>query len=268
MLLLQSGLIGTLLYERRRRRNAEVEAHERMAELAHMNRRATAGELSASIAHELNQPLGAILTNTETAELLLGSSSPDLQEIKAILADIRRDDQRAGEVIARLRRLLHKAPAEPQAVDANQIVREVFDFLAVQARAADVTLNSALDSKPLRVRGDPIQLQQVVLNLVVNGIEAVTSTPNGERRIKGRTDRLDDISVEISIADTGPGISSDRLGHVFDPFFTTKGNGMGMGLSIARTIVEAHGGRIWAENRAGGGGAVFRVSLPLAEGRA
>ena len=133
MVFLQSGLIGTLLYERRRRRNAEIEAHERMTELAHMNRRATAGELSASIAHELNQPLGAILTNTETAELLLGSSSPDLQEIKAILADIRRDDQRAGEVIARLRRLLHKAPAEPQVVDANEIVREVFDFLAVQA---------------------------------------------------------------------------------------------------------------------------------------
>jgi signal transduction histidine kinase len=168
-------------------------------------------------------------------------------------------------VIARLRRLLQKALVEPKAVDVNEIVREVFAFLAVQASAAGVTLTNALSPKPLPVSGDPIQLQQVVVNLVMNAIEAVSSTPNGERRIKGRTDRLDDTSVEISIADSGPGIPSDRLGHVFDPFFTTKGNGMGMGLSIARTIVEAHGGRIWAENRAGGGGAVFRISLPLAE---
>jgi C4-dicarboxylate-specific signal transduction histidine kinase len=234
-----------------------------MAELAHMNRRATAGELSASIAHELNQPLGAILSNTETAEMLLGSPSPNLEEIKEILADIKRDDQRAEEVIVRLRRLLQKAPLESRAVDINQIIREVFNFLSVQARAAGVTLDMDLDSKPLAVRGDPIQLQQVVLNLVMNGIEAVTSTSKGKRQIIGQTRRPDRSSVEVAIADSGAGIPPEKLEHVFDPFFTTKGDGMGMGLSIARTIVEAHGGRIWAANQSGG--AVFRVSLPFAE---
>ena len=260
-------IIG-LLYEHRRRRNAEIETRQRMSELAHLNRRATAGELSASIAHELNQPLGAILNNAKSASVLLNSvilnsPSPDLEEVKTILDEIRRDDQRASEVIRRLRRLLGESAIEAQNIDLNETVREVFEFLSAQAAARNVTLNSRLAQGPLRVSGDRIQLQQVILNLVVNGMESMVGATNGRREVTTSTS-VDEASAKISIADSGPGIPSDKLKAVFEPFFTTKGEGMGMGLSIARTIVEAHGGRIWAEKHTAGG-AVFHVSLPLAK---
>jgi signal transduction histidine kinase len=260
-ILIQAALIAGLLYEKSRRRRAETEARQRILELAHMNRHATAGELSASIAHELNQPLGAILNNTEIAEHLLESASPDLTDIKEILADIKRDDQRASEVIKRLRRLLTKSEIQAQNLDLNETLREVFELLSVQASSHDVALNSSLTSEQLPVKGDRIQLQQVILNLVVNGIDAMNGTHTGERKIVGRTALADGVA-EVSIADCGPGIPLDKLPHLFEPFFTTKQHGMGMGLSIARTIVEAHGGRIWAENLTGGG-AVFRLRLPL-----
>jgi len=262
--LLQAALITGLLYEHRRRRNAEVEARRRMAELAHMNRHATAGELSASIAHELNQPLGAILNNTEIAELLLGSASPpNLDEIREILAEIKRDDQRASEVIKRLRSLLTKAEAQAEEIDLNDTVREVFGFLSAQAASRNVALNSIFPAQVVRVIGDRIQLQQVILNLVVNGIDAMAETTARERRIVSRTVLVNGVA-EVSIADCGPGIPSDELPHLFKPFFTTKEDGMGMGLSIARTIVEAHGGKISAGNQIDGG-AIFRISLPVAK---
>ncbi|HEY2529740.1 MAG TPA: sensor histidine kinase [Xanthobacteraceae bacterium] len=261
VLLLQTALIARLISERGRRNVAEVQARQRMAELAHMNRRATAGEMSASLAHELNQPLGAILSNAEAAEILLNAPSPKLAEIKEILGDIRRDDERASDVIRHLRSLLKKTAFEPQQIDLNETVREVFDFLSVQASARNVTIASGLTSHALRVRGDRIHLQQVLINLIVNAIDATTGVPTGQRRITGHTIRVNGCA-EVSIADSGSGIPSDKLTQVFEPFFTTKEQGMGMGLSIARTIVEAHGGRIWAENQASGG-AVFRLSLPL-----
>jgi signal transduction histidine kinase len=263
VILLQSVLIAGLFDERRRRHKAEVEARQRMSELAHMNRHATAGEMSASIAHELNQPLGAILSNAETAELMLDLPWPNLDEIREILADIRRDDHRASEVIRRLRSLLKKSAFEAKNIDLNETVREVFAFLSVLASGRNVALNSVLVSQELRVSGDSIQLQQVILNLVVNGMDAMADVPKEQRRITGRTAQSDDTSAEISISDSGPGIPSDKLEKVFEPFVTTKEHGMGVGLSIARTIVEAHGGRIWAENQVGGG-AVFRLRLPLA----
>jgi signal transduction histidine kinase len=259
--LVQTALITILLQERRRRRYAEVEARTRMLELAHLNRRATAGEMSASIAHELNQPLGAILTNTETAESMLRSVTPNLDEVKEILADIRRDDQRANEVIRRLRSLVKLKPFEINVIDLNETLREVFQFLSVQASARSVTLDLQETPKILQVKGDPIQLQQVILNLVVNSMDAMASLPNG-RVVTGRTKLCNGTSAEISISDSGHGIPSEHLARVFDPFFTTKEQGMGIGLSIARTIVQAHGGRIWAENQTCGG-AVFRLSLPL-----
>jgi signal transduction histidine kinase len=262
VILIQAALISILLHERKRRSDAEFEAHQRLSELAHVGRRATAGELSSSIAHELNQPLGAILTNAETAELILESPSPDLAELKDIVADIRRDDQRASEVIHRLRSFLRRTPFELRDVDLNDIMREVFDFLATQAAASNVVLYFNAFPEALPIKGDAVQLQQVILNLVVNGIEAMSAMPYG-RAVVGRTELNGGTSAIVSISDFGPGVPSKKLNEIFDPFFTTKKQGMGIGLSIARTIIQAHKGQIWAENQAEGG-AVFRLSLPLA----
>ncbi|WP_312000669.1 sensor histidine kinase [Bradyrhizobium altum] len=261
-LLVQTLLIAFLLHERHMRRKAEVEARNQQSQLAHINRQATAGELSSSIAHELNQPLGSILTNAESAELILGSPTPDLQEVREIISDIKRDDLRASEVIRRMRSLLKRAPFEKKDIDLNQSMREAFDFLKPQASARNVAIYLQTSPQTLRVKGDPVQLQQVILNLVVNSMDAMARMPYG-RTIIGRTEVNGAESAVISISDSGPGIPQDRLNEIFDPFFTTKEQGMGIGLSIARTIVLAHSGQLWAENQSGGG-AVFHLSLPLA----
>jgi signal transduction histidine kinase len=261
-LLLQAGLIMFLLHERHLRHDAEIESQKRMTELAHVNRQATTGELSSSIAHELNQPLGSILTNAEAAELILKSDNPDLTEIREILADIKRDDQRAGEVIRRLRNFLKRTPFETRDIDLNAIMNETFKFLSVQASARNVALYLQTAPGTLRIKGDPVQLQQVILNLVVNSIDAMDRIPYG-RTVIGRTELNGGSSAVISISDSGPGIPADKLAQVFDPFYTTKDQGMGIGLSIARTIVLAHKGQIWAENQSGGG-AAFHFTLPLA----
>jgi signal transduction histidine kinase len=260
--LIQAGLIVFLLVERKKRSNAEVSARSRLTELTHANRRATAGELSSTIAHELNQPLGAILTNAETAELILQSPSPDLGEIRDILADIRRDDLRANEVINRMRSFLKRAPFELVDIDVNDILRGAFGFLSVQAATRNIALYLQPSPEPLRIKGDPVQLQQVILNLIVNSMDAMSAIPYG-RTVIGRAEQNGGTSAIVSISDSGPGIPPEKLSEVFDPFFTTKKQGMGIGLSIARTIVQAHKGRIWAENQSEGG-AVFHLSLPLA----
>jgi signal transduction histidine kinase len=264
VLVLEAALIAALLHERRRRRIAEVNAHQHLAELAHMNRRATVGELSASIAHELTQPLGAILHNSEAAQAMLQTASPDLSELTDIMTDIERDDRRASEVLKRVRSLLARAPGEIQEVDLNEIMRDVFEFLSAQATAHHVTLSTGLALRPLLVRGDRVQLQQVILNLIMNGMEAISHSASGERRIIGRTTLVDGASAEVAIEDSGPGISPHKAQQIFEPFFTTKNTGMGMGLSIARTIVTSHGGQIWATDRPEGG-AVFRFTVPLAK---
>ena len=262
MLLFQTALIAGLLHERRRRFAAEMTSHKRMAELAHLNRQTTAGELLASIAHELNQPLGAILSNTEAAELMLDSSTKNGEEMKTILADIKRADQRATDVIQRLRRLFAKTEIDADAVDLNELVREVIGILAPQAAAHNVALKTTLLPEPLNVNGDRVQLEQVILNLVVNAIDAFATANMDNRRIKVRTILLDNCTVELSVTDNGAGIQPDVLKQIFEPFFTTKQSGMGMGLAIARTIIEVHGGQLSAENRTRGG-AVFRLRLPV-----
>ncbi|MBR0818984.1 sensor histidine kinase [Bradyrhizobium liaoningense] len=266
VVLVQALLITILLRERRLRSLAEVEARQRMSELAHMNRRATAGEMSASIAHELSQPLAAILINAESAQLVLQNPTPDLGELRNILDHIRCDDQRAAQVIDRLRSFLKRHPTERRELDLNATVGEVFRFLSVQALTHDVGLATEPSSADIRVKGDKVQLQQAILNLVVNGMDAVAHLPDGRRRVVGRTGFADGNQALVSIADAGDGILAENVTEIFEPFFTTKTQGMGIGLSIARTIIEAHGGRIWAEN-APSGGAVFHISLPLVSPR-
>jgi signal transduction histidine kinase len=261
--LAQAALISLLSYERRRRQLAEVQSRQRMSELAHSNRYSMAGELTASIAHEINQPLGSILTNAESAQLILKSPTPDLQELQEILSDIQRDDQRASEVIKRLRSLLKKAPFELKNLDVNDLVAEAVELLSGAVSAREVGLRTFLASIRLPVKGDRIQLQQVIINLVINAMDAVSAMPVAQRKISVSTVRIDDMA-EVSISDSGPGIPTENLKQIFEPFFTTKPQGMGMGLSIARTIVEANNGQLSAEN-GGNGGAVFRLSLPIVD---
>ena len=261
VMLLQAGLIAALLHQHRRRRLAEVQARQRMAELAHVNRFTTAGVLTASIAHEINQPLGSILTNAETAQAILKSPSPDIVELNEIVDDIVRDDRRASEVIRRTKSLLTKAPFELKSIDLNDVAREAVEFLSTLAIARKVELTSFITPNALPILGDRIQLQQVILNLVVNAIDAMKDTPAESRIISIRTSRAGKFA-ELSVSDRGPGIPEDKLKEIFEPFFTSKAEGMGMGLSIARTIIEAHEGLISAKNR-DHGGASFRIKLPL-----
>ena len=199
-----------------------------MAELAHVNRFSTAGELTASIAHEMNQPLGAILTNAETAQAILKSPSPDIVELNEIVVDILRDDRRASEVIRRMRSLLTKAPFELKTLDLNDVARETVEFLSALAIARKFELVSRITKNALPILGDRIQLQQVILNLVVNGIDAMKDTPSENRIISIRTSRVEKFA-ELSVSDRGPGIPDDKLKEVFEPFYTSKSGGMGMG---------------------------------------
>ncbi|PSO21473.1 ATPase [Bradyrhizobium sp. MOS003] len=261
ILVIQAGFIIILLHEHRRRQLVEVQYRQRTAELVHVNRIATAGELTASIAHEINQPLGAILTNAETAQVILKSPSPDMAELNEIVGDILRDDRRASEVIRRMKSLLKKAPFELKSLDFNDLVGETVELVLGVGRK--VELVSVITPEALPILGDRIQLQQVILNLVTNGIDAMKEIPTENRIISIRTARVEKFA-ELSVSDRGPGIPEDKLKEVFDPFYSSKADGMGMGLSIARTIIEAHNGQIRAENR-DHGGASFRIRLPIVQ---
>jgi signal transduction histidine kinase len=261
---LQAALIGGLLLQRTRWRSAELELQRQREELAHVTRVSTVTELTASVAHELNQPLGAILSNAEAAEMFLGADPPALHEVRDILADIRKDDQRASEVIRRMRRLLRKEELAPKSIEINEAVEEVLQLLNIDAAARKVAMDFEKTAGLPRVWCDPVHFQQVILNLVLNSMEAMAGLPQEKRQVVVRTARGDNGTVKIAVADSGPGIPPDRLPKVFEPFFTTKKEGMGMGLSIARTIVEAHHGQIWAENNPGVG-ATFYFTVPVDE---
>ena len=243
------------------RKQAEAELLRQRAELAHVARVSTMGELAASVAHELNQPLGAILANAEAAELFLQQDPPALDDLRAILADIRKDDERAGEVIRRMRALLRKHELERQPLEINSLVEDVLQLVSGDAALRGISLTADLGPVLPKISGDRVHLQQVLLNLILNGMDAMADQPRERRRISVRTRSGADGQVELAVMDSGHGIEPDKLPRLFEPFYTTKPNGMGMGLSIARTIIEAHRGRIWAENNASGG-AAFRVTLP------
>jgi signal transduction histidine kinase len=259
----QAALIAGLLAQRVWRRRVEKEARELRQELTHASRVTLLGTLASSLAHELNQPLGAILRNAEAAELFLQSDAPDLDELRAIVADIRKDDQRAGGVIDRLRALLKRREFEPRPVSLDDLVAEVVTLTHADSvtRHVGLALDLPLDL-PL-VLGDRIHLQQVLLNLLVNGMDALAVTPDGERSLTLRAQATDAGFVEVAVSDNGPGIPAEKLSRLFEPFFTTKPQGMGLGLPISRTIIEAHGGKLWGENNVQRG-ATFRFTLPAA----
>lgn len=259
---LQFALIATLLVERRHRRRAELRAQQRSVELAHASRLATVGEITASIAHQINQPLGAILSNADAAEMLLETRPLPLEELREILRDIRQDDVRAHEVIRGMRDLLRRREVELTAVPFNAAIAQVVQLVQGEARRLGVTLHTELAAGLPDVLGDRVHLQQVALNLVMNGLEAAAG--RGDRpRVTVRTGLDDTGEVEMIVSDTGPGISPELLPRLFDSFVTTKQDGMGLGLSIARSLVELHGGRIWVAE-GGGQGATFHVVIPAA----
>ena len=246
------------------RRKTEREAQLLRQEVAHVGRVSMMGQLSAALAHEINQPLGAILRNAEAAQLFMQSASPDLDEIRASLAAIIKNDQRAGAVIDRMRALLKRHELEVIRLDVGDVIGDVVTLARADAVSRHVKLDADIVGDLPPVRGDRVHLQQVLLNLVLNGMDAVNGTNQEERRVTVTARQGAAPMVEVSVGDTGPGIPAEILASVFDPFFSTKPNGMGMGLPISRTIVEAHGGQLWAETNHGGG-ATFRFTLPIAE---
>jgi signal transduction histidine kinase len=264
ILLAQGSAITWLQLERHRRQRAETDLRQRLLEVIHLNRSAVTGALSASVAHELNQPLGAIQSYAEAASLYLKAEPPNLGRIEEILGNIRRDDKRAADIISHLRGLLKKQDHDNwQEFDLNEAVRDALRVVGPEASKRGVQLKTFQADASLPVRGDPIHMQQVILNLAMNGMDAMQSCSPGQGRMSIETVMTEGNIIEVSVADSGTGIPANKIDEIFDPFFTTKGHGTGLGLSIARTIVETYGGKLWAENRPSGG-AAFRFTLPLA----
>src|SRR3989441_800075 len=247
-------------------RRAELEAERSRWELAHFTRVSTMGELTASLAHELNQPLTGILTNAQAARRLLEATPPDLGEVQSILSDIVEDDKRAGEVIRRVRDLLRKDESKFRPLDLNALIRDMTKLLRSDAVIRNVTVTLDLGPEPLVVNGDSVQLQQVVLNLLLNAMEAMAESTREDRTIVVRAENTEAQTVHVSVQDAGPGLRDGIQDLVFEPFYTTKPTGMGMGLSIARSNVVAHAGLIWATNNPDYG-ATFHFALPLASAR-
>jgi signal transduction histidine kinase len=261
---LQSLLIAYVLVQGRRRRTAEAEAAQQRLEVAHLMRVSVLGELSGSIAHEINQPLTAILSNAQAALHLLGGDSPDLAEVRDALRDIVQEDNRAGEVIHRLRNLLKKGERKSEPININELIGSTIALLKSELISRDVTITLDLGNGLPAVSGDSIQLQQVLLNLVMNAMDAMASTPVAQRLVAISTRARVAGDVEIRIRDRGHGIRIQEDGRLFEPFFTTKQHGLGLGLTICSTIVQAHGGTLTLVN-AEDGGAVARCSLPVRE---
>jgi signal transduction histidine kinase/ABC-type uncharacterized transport system substrate-binding protein len=260
--LLQSALIAGLAFEHRRRRNAEIVARRSMGEIANMNRVATAGELSASIAHEMKQPLAAMVTNVRAGLRWLGADEPNLEETRAALQNVVKDGNRAAEVIDSVRAMFKKEQTERTQLNLNDLIRSVLYLLRDELQSQDIILRSNLDPQLPPVQGHRGELQQVILNLVRNAAEAMKDITYRPRVLTVKSEVQPPNNVLISVADSGTGIDPKDIDRIFDAFFTTKSNGMGMGLSICKSIIDDHGGRLWALPNLKHG-SVFNICLPI-----
>ena len=266
-----SVVVRELRHERQRRRLAEADARGHLGTLTHLNRRMVVEQLSASLTHQLGQPLTAILRNAEAARIMMASAPATDPRIREIIEDIYRSDLRASEIINNMRTLLKKKDIERAAVDMNRLAHDTTSLVIGEAVQNGIQVDLETSDAPLLVVGDRVHLEQVLLNLIINSIEALSSTAlsstaQSPRRVAIRTSG-ENGCVTVSVLDTGPGIPQALLGRIFDPFFTTKAEGMGVGLSISRSIVEAHDGGISAENDPQGG-AAMRFWLPRCGGEA
>jgi two-component system sensor kinase FixL len=257
----QLALIVGLLVQRVWRREAEADARRAREHLAHLTRVSAMGELAASLAHELNQPLTGILANAQAAQRLLTTDPRARPELKLILQDIVDDDKRAAEVISRMREMVSKQTPERTDVDVNKVIHTVTKLVASDSIIRQVSMDLQLAPDPLIVDADRVQLEQVFLNLLLNALEATSVSSRVPHSVVISTDASDRHSVHVIVRDNGSGVPAGAEWEVFEPFYTTKGSGMGMGLSIARSIIESHGGNIWAAT-ALERGAEFHFTLP------
>jgi C4-dicarboxylate-specific signal transduction histidine kinase len=242
------------------RKQAEEALRDAQAELAHVTRVMTMGELTASIAHEINQPLAAVVTNANAGLRWLAGPIPNLSEAREALARITRDGKRASDVIGRIRALVKKSSTEKAGLDLNEAIQEVVVLVQSEIQKSEVTLQMELAIDLPQILGNRVQLQQVILNLVMNGIEAMSAVTDRSRDLLIRSCKYESDKVLVAAQDSGIGIDSQNLEKIFDAFYTTKSQGMGMGLAISRSIVESHGGRLWAVPNIGPG-ATFQFTL-------
>ena len=250
-----------------RRKLAELEAQAHRNEAAHLLRVASLGELSSALAHELRQPLTAILTNVEVVQVLLARDDFDLQEVRDILNDIVADDNRAANIINQLHLLIKRGESRPRPLEANQLIRDVLHLMNQELTGRSVRIVTDLTADAaLWISGDRVQLQQVLLNLILNAADSMSQAKGNERTLTIRSGRGDK-DIEISVADTGHGIPPGDEEAIFESYYTTKPEGLGLGLSLSRSIVTAHGGRLWAESH-GPNGATFHCALPECRGSA
>jgi C4-dicarboxylate-specific signal transduction histidine kinase len=234
-----------------------------LTELAHANRVATMGQLSASTAHEVKQPIGATVINAQAALRLLERQPPDLEETRQALAQIVRDGTRAADIVDGIRALIKKAPSRKERLDINEAIRQVIELARGEAVKNGVTVQTDLAGGGLPLlEGDRVQLQQAVLNLIMNAVEAMSSVSGGARELLVSTRKAEPMSVLVGVRDSGPGLATVTLDRLFEAFYTTKPRGLGMGLSICRSIIEAHGGRLWASANVPRG-ATFQFTLPV-----
>jgi signal transduction histidine kinase len=262
---LQALLITDLLLERARRRRGETDLQRNREQLAHVTRISTMGELAASLAHELNQPLTAILSNAQAAQRFLNAKPAELKEVDEILEDIVTDNNRAGEVIRRMRALVKKEELDFAPINIVSVINDVVQLVHSDGILRNIRVQIECQDGLPRVRGDRVQLQQVVLNLLINAFDAMKEAIATERNVKVRAKTNGAGTVEVSVRDHGTGLTSNELARIFQPFYTTKREGLGMGLPISRSIIEAHGGRLWAENNADRG-ATFHFTVLAIDG--